>query len=54
MSIEFEDLNDAWKYLSDDFTDEGGIITAKVGSHKPTPIQLSAIHYLCNEWDYEW
>ena len=48
----FEDDVEPWKVLAEaGFTDDRGVIREPEG-HVLTPLQIAAISYLCDEWDY--
>ncbi len=48
----FDDDDQAWEVLKDNFNDDAGIIYPKVLGYKATEMENSAIDYLWEEWDY--
>lgn len=51
LRLRWKDDTTAWEQLVVNFTEHAGLIRPKAG-YTPTKDDLSAIKYLCDEWDY--
>jgi len=48
----FPDDKEPWKVLFNNFFEVGGCIYKKDPDHYSTDLELEAIRYMCEEWDY--